>query len=569
MTPRTPPGGISNERSFISSRSPKPFVDVLELDHLRPEARSGRDAQLDRLHRLLGLLLDELLVAREARLAARAAGLGRLADPLELARDHLLALLVLPALRLELVLLLLQVFAVVALVRPAAAALDLEHPADDVVEEVPVVRDQDHGALVLLQMVLEPLDRVGVEVVRRLVEQEHVGVVQEQLAQRDAPALAARELLDVGVHRREAERRRGLLEVAVELPDLLVRHLLGEPLELVAHLARLGELVVARLDLEERLDGLAQVAEDVELLVQRGLLLEVADREVADGLRGALELLVDPRQDAQEGRFPRAVGPDDADLGALEEREGDALEDLALAEELVEVLELEDDLVGHRGRKRIARPHRTATPGRDRLEQGACAHPCGDAHERSEDSRRHSREPDDAAREPGSIRHAEKACGQGAPHLRAPAVLADVAPLRAAGIVTVDDLARRPCRQDSALEGERDAAAEDRIDPAAGVADQQRPFPRKARGGRVGEDARFRIGDPARQSIGGLRVFAERASEYGFGPACARSRILHEHGDVDPVTGQGRQVDPAVAAEVDLDRVERAARGEARADAEP
>ncbi|MPM36470.1 hypothetical protein SDC9_83067 [bioreactor metagenome] len=38
------------------------------------------------------------------------------------------------------------------------------------VEEVTVVRDTDHRSLVLLQMLLQPVDRLGIEVVGRLVE---------------------------------------------------------------------------------------------------------------------------------------------------------------------------------------------------------------------------------------------------------------------------------------------------------------------------------------------------------------------------------------------------------------
>ena len=70
------------------------------------------------------------------------------------------------------------------------AAIELEDPARDVVEEVPVVGHRDDGAVVLLQVPLEPRDRLGVEVVRRLVEQQQIGLRQQQAAQRDPAALA-------------------------------------------------------------------------------------------------------------------------------------------------------------------------------------------------------------------------------------------------------------------------------------------------------------------------------------------------------------------------------------------
>jgi hypothetical protein len=58
-------------------------------------------------------------------------------------------------------------------------------------EEVPVVRDGDHRAGIFIEEVLQPLDRFGVEVVRGLVEEEQVGVLQEQSGERDPALLAA------------------------------------------------------------------------------------------------------------------------------------------------------------------------------------------------------------------------------------------------------------------------------------------------------------------------------------------------------------------------------------------
>jgi hypothetical protein len=70
---------------------------------------------------------------------------------------------------------------VVALVGDAAAAVEFEDPAGGVVEEVTVVGDRDHGAGEVLEEALEPAHRLGVEVVGRLVEQQHVGLGQQQI----------------------------------------------------------------------------------------------------------------------------------------------------------------------------------------------------------------------------------------------------------------------------------------------------------------------------------------------------------------------------------------------------
>jgi hypothetical protein len=53
------------------------------------------------------------------------------------------------------------------------------------------VGDRHDGAGVLGQVALEPGDRLGVEVVRGLVEEQEVGRAEQQAAERDAAALAA------------------------------------------------------------------------------------------------------------------------------------------------------------------------------------------------------------------------------------------------------------------------------------------------------------------------------------------------------------------------------------------
>ena len=157
------------------------------------------------LHRLL--LGEQALVGVEARLRLRVARLRRGADPLELAGERAAARRLLLLLRGEPCLLLLEPRRVVALERDALAAVELEDPVGDVVEEVAVVRDGDDGARVLGEEALEPGDRLGVEVVGRLVEEQQVRRLEQQPAERDAAPLAARERLDVARRRRAAGAR--------------------------------------------------------------------------------------------------------------------------------------------------------------------------------------------------------------------------------------------------------------------------------------------------------------------------------------------------------------------------
>ena len=73
----------------------------------------------------------------------------------------------------------------------AGPAIELERPFGDVVEEVAVMRDHDHGAGIVAQMVLEPGDALRVEMVGWLIEQENVGLRQQETAERHAALLAA------------------------------------------------------------------------------------------------------------------------------------------------------------------------------------------------------------------------------------------------------------------------------------------------------------------------------------------------------------------------------------------
>ena len=85
----------------------------------------------------------------------------------------------------------LQPCGVVALVGDAASAVEFQDPAGDIVEEIAVVGDDQDGACVVDQVLLQPGDGFGVEVVGRFVEQQHVGRFEQQFAERDAAGFTA------------------------------------------------------------------------------------------------------------------------------------------------------------------------------------------------------------------------------------------------------------------------------------------------------------------------------------------------------------------------------------------
>ena len=80
-----------------------------------------------------------------------------------------------------------------------AAGLELERRGRHRLEEPAVVRDEDDGGVERGELRLEPFEARDVEVVRRLVEQQQVGVAAERARERGARQLAARERLQAPV----------------------------------------------------------------------------------------------------------------------------------------------------------------------------------------------------------------------------------------------------------------------------------------------------------------------------------------------------------------------------------
>ena len=146
---------------------------------------------------------------------------------------------------------------IVALERQAAAVLQLQNPLGDVVEKVAVVGDDDHRARIVAERLFEPLDGFRVEMVRRFVQEQQVGLLQERHAQGHPPPLAAGKLADRRVVGRQHQRVAGDVHHAVQFPaargvDLFLEpaHLVDELIEVVVRL-RVGH---AAGDLVEAID---------------------------------------------------------------------------------------------------------------------------------------------------------------------------------------------------------------------------------------------------------------------------------------------------------------------------
>ena len=92
--------------------------------------------------------------------------------------------------------------------------------------------DGDDRARIGLQVMLEPGHRFRVEMVGRLVEEQQVGLLQEQAAERHAAALAARERRHRRLGGRAAQRVHRELEPRIEIPRV-------QRIDAILHLALL------------------------------------------------------------------------------------------------------------------------------------------------------------------------------------------------------------------------------------------------------------------------------------------------------------------------------------------
>ena len=72
-----------------------------------------------------------------------------------------------------------------------SSVFELPDPRSNFFQKVLVMGDQENGALVTLERNIQGVDGFEIEVVRRLIEQEHVWLLQHDPAEQEARRLAA------------------------------------------------------------------------------------------------------------------------------------------------------------------------------------------------------------------------------------------------------------------------------------------------------------------------------------------------------------------------------------------
>ena len=320
------------EQDLVAER----LGQAVRLDHLAAQTFGRLDQDLRLARRAVFLLFDQFVERADTRLGLGLAGLGTLPDPGQLVLDRLLTALVLARFLFESLGLFLQIGGVIAFIDEVARAIELEDPVHHIVQEVAVMGDEDDVAGIIDQMLFQPGDAFGVEMVGRLIEQQDVRLFQQQTGQRHAALFTAGQLGDGRIAGRAAQRFHRQLQMAVERPavdriDLFLQraHFFHERIEI----GILGRIAHQRADLVETIDKVrngANAVHDVFLhrlaLIEVRLLRQIADGDILARPCLAGEFLVDARHDLHQRGLAGAVWPDDADLGILIELQIDIAE---------------------------------------------------------------------------------------------------------------------------------------------------------------------------------------------------------------------------------------------------
>jgi hypothetical protein len=290
------------------------LAHVLQLGDEAPGALARGERKLHRSQQRaprLALRAQRLEPAYPA-LVARAPGLHALANPGFLLREHLVELARAHLLVRQLLGLALLVFGVVARVRVEAPAVELDHAMRDAVEEAAVVRDEDHAAGKAGERLLQPFDRLDVEVVGRLVEQQQVGLEDERTSQRHALAHAAGELVHEPVRGQlQAVERR--LDAMLDRPGVGVVECLVQLVHAV-EVARVGGRVVVEQQLPRLADTEGDDLEHGLARLERRLLLDARHLDAGRHPHLAVVRARTALDDPQQARLPGAVAPDEADV---------------------------------------------------------------------------------------------------------------------------------------------------------------------------------------------------------------------------------------------------------------
>ena len=178
-----------------------------------------------------------------------------------------------------------------------------------------------------LQIRLQPPDRLRVQVIRRLVEQQQVRLAGPGPTQRDSALFAAGQGADGCLQRRGIQRGGGGFDAGIEVPAIGV-------INQMQQFGQLGLRAIASLVAADRLHHVARSRRNVLLHAQCRIQLKFL-RQITDQQRPSQCNLTavrrhHPTQNLQQRRLAAAVSPDHADALAFVNRQRRGVENRQL-----------------------------------------------------------------------------------------------------------------------------------------------------------------------------------------------------------------------------------------------
>ena len=178
------------------------LAQILRNHNVVAQPRRHRNHDFIRTH-LLGLRLAlQLLKRLHTRLVLGLSRTRSQTHPIEFALQRSLTRGFRFFFLLQTIPLLLQPTRIIAFPRNALAAIQLENPLRDVVQEVTIVGDGHDSSRKFRQEPLKPCDRFGIQMVGWFVQQQHVRLLQQYATQRNPSPFATGERVYIRFTRR-------------------------------------------------------------------------------------------------------------------------------------------------------------------------------------------------------------------------------------------------------------------------------------------------------------------------------------------------------------------------------
>ncbi len=254
-------------------------MNVDTFDHQSAEVLAWWNLDFQFVRLFAERLLRHLFVSLDTRLAFRLASLGAHADPFQFTRQHPIACLLLALLDRHPFRLGFQPSRVIPFERDAATAVDFQNPLRHVVQEVTIVRYRHDGSGVIVQVLFKPRDAFGIQVVGRFVQQQQIGLADQQLAKCDPAFLATGKVGHGPIARRQVHHRHRNFDLPIEFPQIVgVDRVLqfGHLVAQLLHLGVVGDVTQQPRDFVVAIDNRTSFGHsDLDVLLHSQVLVEV------------------------------------------------------------------------------------------------------------------------------------------------------------------------------------------------------------------------------------------------------------------------------------------------------